>query len=197
METGKKEKVIIKTGPNLVLFSIALLLAIFAAYSVGALVSKKAEEKKYNSSKDDKPVVESNITTNKKYSKNTVSGKSYINKQIGATEATTSTYYFYEDNTYYLADMGYDEYGTYEIANDQLVLYSLFSYTPNGSEPLKALGGKTIAKIENGVLVFTEVNEEGNNVNKKYDIDSSNISGSLSNTMIKLQKEIDNNTYCD
>jgi hypothetical protein len=198
MESGKKEKVIIKTGPNLVLFSIALLLAIFAAYSVGVLVSKKAEEKKYNDSKtNNETKITSNKSTNKLYSKETVSGKSFINNQIGPTEATTSIYYFYEDNTYYLQDMAYDEYGTYEIANDELVLYSLFSYAPNSLEPLKALGGKTTAKIEKGVLVFTDVDSEGNNKTKKYDIDSSNITGSLSNTMLKLQKQIDSQEFCD
>lgn len=196
---GKKneEKVIIKTGPNLVLFSIALLLAIFAAYTVGVLVSKKAEEKKYKETKNDKPVVTSNTSSNKKYSKSTVSGKSYVNKVIGPTEATTSTYYFYDDNSYYLQDMAYDEYGTYEIANDELILYSTFSYMPNSIEPLKALGGKSVAKIENGVLVFSEVDSEGNNKTKKYDVESSNVTGSLSNTILKLQKQIDSQEFCD
>ena len=198
MESDKKEKVIIKTGPNLVLFSIALLLAIFAAYTVGGLVSKKAEEKKYNNSKTKNDTeLKSNTSTNKIYSKNTVSGKSYINKVIGPTEATSSIYYFYEDNTYYFKDMAYDEYGTYEIVNDELVIYSLFSYTPNGLEPLKALGGKTNAKIEKGVLVFTEVDSEGNNKTKKYDLESSNITGSLSNTMLKIQKQIESQEFCD
>ena len=39
-------------GPNLYLFSLALLLSIFSAYSIGVLVTKKAEYKRQNDNKN-------------------------------------------------------------------------------------------------------------------------------------------------
>lgn len=193
-----EKKIIVKNGPNLFLFSIALLLAIFAAYTVGGLVSKKAEEKRNENSKENlNEKVESNVSTNKKYNKSIVSGKSYININEGANETTQSIYYFYDDNTYYLQAMAYDEYGTYEIENDELVLYNIFSYMPGTLEPLTALKGKTVAQFEKGFLVFTEKNELGEEYKIEYKLDNSNISGGLSNTISKIQKEIQTNAYCD
>lgn len=194
----EEKKVIIKTGPNLFLFSIALLLAIFASYTVGSLVSKKANEKRELNSKEKvEETSNSNSTTNKKYNKNIVKGKSYINVKEGSNESSQSIYYFYEDNTYYLQNMGYDEYGTYDIENDELVLYSIFAYTPGLLEPVTALGGKTVAQFEKGYIVFYQKNNNEEESKVEYKLESSNISGSLSNTMIKLQNEINTKVYCD
>lgn len=192
------KKIIIKTGPNLFLFSIALLLAIFAAYTVGGLVSKKANEKRQKGEEGKiTEKVESNISTNKKYSKSIISGKSYINEKEGPTEKTQSIYYFYDDNTYFLQDMAYNEYGTYEVENDELVLYSIFSYMPGALEPLTTLNGKTVAQFEKGYLVFTNKNESGEEYKIEYRLENSNINGGLSNTMSKIQKEIDTKVYCN
>lgn len=174
----KREK-IVYNGPNLFLFSLALLLSIFAAYSVGVLVTKKADEKRENNIEK----VEISNTEDNNY-KSIVSGKSYINSK-------KNILYFYDDNTYYLKIDSLGEYGTYEVNKDEVTIYNLFSIDDNFNN-FNTLSGKETIKIDNNYLIITTKDSDGNNVEDKYELESSNINSSMSDILSKIQKVMNN-----
>ena len=163
-------------GPNLYLFSLALLLSIFSAYSIGALVTKKAEYRRQNSNKK----LEIN-TQDKHEFKSIVSGKSYTNSK-------KNIIYFYEDNTYYLKIDNIGEYGTYEVNEDEVILYNLFSMN-NEFNVFTTLNGEERIKIDGNFLIF--INGNSSNNDDKYEIENSNISGGMSTTLLKVQTLIE------
>ena len=81
-------------GPNLILFSVALLLAIFAAYKVGGLVSEKAAENRENKSSN----VVNETSKKKNYIKENVSSKVFKYTKIGENSTDSIKLFFYEDN---------------------------------------------------------------------------------------------------
>lgn len=163
-------------GPNLYLFSLALLLSIFSAYSIGVLVTKKAEYKRQNDNKN----IELKKQEKKDF-KSIVSGKSYTNSK-------KNIIYFYEDNTYYLKIDNIGEYGTYEVNEDEVILYNLFSMN-NEFNVFTTLNGEERIKIDGNFLIF--INGNSSNNDDKYEIENSNISGGMSTTLLKVQKLIE------
>ena len=163
-------------GPNLYLFSLALLLSIFSAYSIGALVTKKAEYRRQNSNKK----LEIN-TQDKHEFKSIVSGKSYTNSK-------QNIIYFYEDNTYYLKIDNIGEYGTYEVSENNVILYNLFSMNSEFNS-FTTLNGKEVLIIDGNYLIF--INGNSSNNDDKYEIENSNISGGMSTTLLKVQTLIE------
>ena len=165
-------------GPNLILFSIALLLSIFAAYSVGVIVTKKAEDNRETGSKD----IEISNKEEKTY-KSIVSGKSYINSK-------NNIIYFYNDNTYYLKNNKLGEYGTYEVNNDNVILYNLFSISEDLSD-FNTLNGQQNIKIDNNYLIFSNKDSEGNTYEDKYELEKSDINGGMTDILLKIQNLIE------
>lgn len=173
----KKEKVYY-SGPNLILFSLALLLSIFAAYSVGVIVTKKAEEKRLKNNN-------SNIIDNQNENsyKSIVSSKCY-------KDTNNNIIYFYDDNTYLLKGKDFSEYGTYEVNKEEVIIYNLFS-TNDDISNFEILNGIENIKIDNNYLILYNKNSSGNTIEDKFELQSSNISGSMTNILLKIQKLID------
>lgn len=167
------------SGPNLVLFSVALLLSIFAAYSVGVLVTKRAEEKREASNKN----IEVNNQEEKNY-KSIVNGKSYTNSK-------KNIIYFYNDNTYYLKNGELGEYGTYEVNEDEIILYCLFS-TNDTFNSFNTLNGQEKIKIDGNYLIFNNKDSDGNIYEDKFELENSNINGGMTTALLKIQNLIEN-----
>lgn len=165
-------------GPNLILFSVALLLSIFTAYSVGVLVTKRAEEKRNASSKN----IEISNKEEKVY-KSLVNGKSYSNSK-------NSIIYFYNDNTYYLKNDKLGEYGTYEVNNYEVILYNLFTIREDLSY-FTTLSGQQNIQIDNNYLIFNNKDSEGNIYEDKYELERSDINGGMADILLKIQNLIE------
>lgn len=186
-DENKQKNIIYYKGPNLVLFSVALLLSIFAAYSVGVLVTKKAQQKLESSANDSNSNIKSNAEH--EYSKAVISGKSYVNSD------NNKIIYFYNDNTYYLKSNSYNEYGTYDVNDNKITIYNLFSMSSKVNE-ITTLSGQVNIILDKDTLHFSMKDSDGKEYEEIYVFESSNINGSMSNIISKIQKEFENKDYC-